>query len=486
MTNTKKSLLASGISLLVSCALLAGTTFAWFTDSVTNAGNKIQAGKLEVSLNGDSTEKLFGSDNTFLWEPGRSQKAAVSLANEGTLWLKYTVAVDQAAAVDTIEPQADVTKVLDVYKVAKAESDVTAADLTAENKLGTMAELMTKGGTLQADGILAPAGKTGTVDQIVYDDSDVFTLVVKMQETAGNEYQGAGVTFDVVVKATQYTYEEDGFGSSDYDAGATYAVSSEKELREALNVDGAVVALAQDITLSEPLTVPEGVSVSLNLNGKDMRGTNPGPLLENHGTMILTGDESSHVYTTDVQVQGRHAVVNYGTLTIDGGSYGSNASRGNAIRNFGVATIKNGIFTACDNYTNGGYAYAIASGSTAYPDAVMTVENAVVSGKMNGVLACDGGKMIVKGGSYTLGTGEETNLFYMAYTSGNGSLELIGGTYTRNVKNDHGFLNASSAGSSIVVKGGTYADLVNNHFRIIGEGDVTLGGGMDWDSVVYG
>ena len=41
MNKTKKSLLASGLSLLVCAALLVGTTFAWFTDSVTNKGNSI-------------------------------------------------------------------------------------------------------------------------------------------------------------------------------------------------------------------------------------------------------------------------------------------------------------------------------------------------------------------------------------------------------------------------------------------------------------
>lgn len=295
MTNTKKSLLASGLSLLASCALLAGTTFAWFTDSVTNTGNKIQAGKLDISLNGDSTEKLFGSDDSFLWEPGRSQKAAVSLSNEGTLWLKYTVAVDQVAAVDTIEPQADITKVLDVYKVAKAEQDVTAADLTAENKLGTMAELMTEGGTLQADGILAPVGKTGTVDEVVYDDSDVFTLVVRMQETAGNEYQGAGVTFDVVVKATQYTYEEDGFGSSDYDADADldFAVVRTAEQLKAMADQGGVIEMMGSVALDEDLVFAKDTVIRLNdqtitVNGSLKAPVNTTLTIEGNGVIYGT------------------------------------------------------------------------------------------------------------------------------------------------------------------------------------------------------
>ena len=48
MSRTKKALLASGVFLLACAALLAGTTFAWFTDSVVNTGNKIQAGNLAI------------------------------------------------------------------------------------------------------------------------------------------------------------------------------------------------------------------------------------------------------------------------------------------------------------------------------------------------------------------------------------------------------------------------------------------------------
>lgn len=45
---TKHSLWASGLSLLLCMALLLGTTFAWFTDSVTNTGNVITAGTLSI------------------------------------------------------------------------------------------------------------------------------------------------------------------------------------------------------------------------------------------------------------------------------------------------------------------------------------------------------------------------------------------------------------------------------------------------------
>ena len=45
-----KKFLKSALSLLLCVSMLIGSTFAWFTDSVTSAGNKIQAGTLDVQL----------------------------------------------------------------------------------------------------------------------------------------------------------------------------------------------------------------------------------------------------------------------------------------------------------------------------------------------------------------------------------------------------------------------------------------------------
>ena len=88
-TNNKnrRKIAASAAMAVASIALLMGLTFAWFTDSVTNKGNAIQAGTLSIELNDGATEPLFSSND--LWEPGFSQKAAVKLENTGSLWLKY-------------------------------------------------------------------------------------------------------------------------------------------------------------------------------------------------------------------------------------------------------------------------------------------------------------------------------------------------------------------------------------------------------------
>lgn len=217
---TKHALVASVVSMAMCCALLLGTTFAWFTDSVTNTGNKIEAGTLDIQLN-DSNESgtaLFSSDEAFKWEPGRSQMAPVKLSNVGSLWLKYKMSFTNVSTTG----DADITNVLDVYKVPAKENGAkaTVEDLTQENYLGTVKELMA--GTIGQEGILAPNGESGTVAGEKIDSTDAFTLVIKMQESAGNEYQGTSATFNIVANATQYTYETDGFGNKDYDANAGY------------------------------------------------------------------------------------------------------------------------------------------------------------------------------------------------------------------------------------------------------------------------
>ena len=76
--NTRRALVLSLLSLLVCCSMLVGTTFAWFTDSVTSGNNHIVAGNLDVELyykleaDADwaqvtSETELF--DDEALWEP---------------------------------------------------------------------------------------------------------------------------------------------------------------------------------------------------------------------------------------------------------------------------------------------------------------------------------------------------------------------------------------------------------------------------------
>ena len=94
-------LLALALVLLISVGTLAGSTIAWFTDSVTSSGNKIQAGTLKVdlelkegnewiSLKDEPSTVLFDYD---LWEPGYTQVETMKIVNEGSLALEYELHV---------------------------------------------------------------------------------------------------------------------------------------------------------------------------------------------------------------------------------------------------------------------------------------------------------------------------------------------------------------------------------------------------------
>ena len=48
--STKRALLMSVLSLLLCVSMFIGTTFAWFTDSVTSASNIIKSGSLDVEM----------------------------------------------------------------------------------------------------------------------------------------------------------------------------------------------------------------------------------------------------------------------------------------------------------------------------------------------------------------------------------------------------------------------------------------------------
>ena len=50
LKSKKSALLMSFTSLLLCFAMLAGSTFAWFTDTATTGVNKIVAGTLKVDI----------------------------------------------------------------------------------------------------------------------------------------------------------------------------------------------------------------------------------------------------------------------------------------------------------------------------------------------------------------------------------------------------------------------------------------------------
>ncbi len=222
MTNkktTKRALIASAVSFLLCFTMLLGTTYAWFTDSVTSAGNKIVSGSLQVDLEvlesgswvsiKDDPHAIFTYEN---WEPGYTEVKFLKVVNDGTLALKWKAML---TPVDSLGILADV---IDVY-VKEYDGDATPSvpasrDLTAD-------------GWTKLEGTLRDFIKnmeTTTTGELEAGESEVLGLAFKMQESAGNDYQDETLgAFDIMIFAAQLSHESDSFDDQ-YDADAQYPV----------------------------------------------------------------------------------------------------------------------------------------------------------------------------------------------------------------------------------------------------------------------
>jgi len=242
--------------------MLVGSTFAWFTDSVTSAGNIIKSGNLDVALewaNGTealdtaewkdaSTNAIFNYD---LWEPGYTEARHVRISNKGNLALKYEIRI---AANGEVSKLADV---IDVYYIKDGKQITSRTGLTDENKIGTLSQVLAN--PYAAKGHIL-AGENAV---------DVATIALKMQESAGNEYQGLaiGSDFSIQLVATQYTSESDSFDDQyDKDAPLNFVpVATADELTKAV-ADGENVSLTAPIELSERLEVKKDITINGNGN----------------------------------------------------------------------------------------------------------------------------------------------------------------------------------------------------------------------------
>ena len=204
---TKHALMSSVVALLLCCAMLIGTTFAWFTDTASTAVNKIQAGTLDVALEMKDAEgnwvnaegetlqfkKAAGASagEPVLWEPGCTYELPeLRIVNNGSLNLKYKIVISG------INGSAKLNEVIDW---TMTEVTDTASSTIAIN-----------GG---AEVALAPQATSGAI-----------TIKGHMQEDAGNEYQGKSIDgIGITVYATQNTVEFDSIDNQ-YDKDALYPV----------------------------------------------------------------------------------------------------------------------------------------------------------------------------------------------------------------------------------------------------------------------
>lgn len=210
--STKRALLLSALSLLMCVSMLIGSTFAWFTDSVTSGINKIVAGNLDVELYhsdkaatdeqvGDTT-KLF--DDVTLWEPGAMVWEKLTVKNLGSLALKYTLAVN-VSDVSVVNGKS----LADVLKVAVMDVQPTRENIVTAEKKDLATFVLKSDSELEA--------KNGV--------DDFYIAIYWAPSANDNDYNVAGeklyANLGVTLVATQATVESDSFDDQ-YDKDAEY------------------------------------------------------------------------------------------------------------------------------------------------------------------------------------------------------------------------------------------------------------------------
>ena len=305
-TKTKKALRGSLFALFLCIVLLIGTTFAWFTDTASTGVNKIQAGRLDVSLEKFDTaqDKWVSAENdilTFktadnrsadqiLWEPGCTYELPqLRVVNNGNLALKYKIKIN---------------------------------GIQGDEKLNEVIDWTISDTALDADHSLA-AGKT----------SEALTIKGHMQESAGNEYQNMSIDgISITVVATQDTVENDSYGNT-YDANATYPVSDAASIADAVadlataGSKNVVVTVANDLTGTSGIKTAKGNTFTLDMNGKTIG--------------VKYGDGSSGTTTNGMQLlQGSTVTLKNGTYKAE---HGKDANHNIAIliQNYSNLTIDN-------------------------------------------------------------------------------------------------------------------------------------------------
>ncbi len=220
--HTKKALMLSVLSLILCVSMLVGTTFAWFTDSVTTGVNVIQSGNLDIELEYSKTmaddDWDDAKDATDLlnpaarWEPGHTEVVYLRITNAGDLALKYQFLMKIESSVIGKSVLGNDIDLADYLKYDIV--DVTAA---FENRAAARAAVVDGKNLIgeSVSGEMLPKAAPRTLALIVY-----------MPETVGNEanYRGdaiptINVLFDLF--ATQYTHESDSFNNQ-YDKAAPW------------------------------------------------------------------------------------------------------------------------------------------------------------------------------------------------------------------------------------------------------------------------
>lgn len=346
--NTKSALLSSVLALFLCFTMLLGTTFAWFTDSVTSANNLIRSGNLDVELDYwdaensewktiEGTSSLFANN---LWEPGHTEVVYLKLSNLGSLALKYQLSINVLSETQGTNKEGDTFKLSEYIQMGVKEGINGETNAYADR--ATAVEAVKDASGIIGDGY----AKSG--EMIADADELYMAVVVYMPETVDNEANAMTdtdfptINLGLQVLATQYEAEDDSFDNQ-YDTGldpTTSYMFSGADLHNSTTKSGNF-KLSEDIKTSESTArygwgyeyiIRNGADYTLDLNGKTIvhdtinENANNNALtylfVANHAGTKLTINGEGKIYSNNsagwtCAVQGKDGTL----VTINGGDF---------------------------------------------------------------------------------------------------------------------------------------------------------------------
>ena len=302
LKSKKSALLLSFTSLLLCFAMLAGSTFAWFTDTATTGVNKIQAGNLDIEVQYrttadgqwktlDKATDLFGAEGT-LFEPGHTRVVELKIKNAGNLALKYKIGMNIASETAGTNKAGNPYKLSNYLKVATSPIQQYDPNAGPHDVSYLMEQLIFEKGNVLAwehrdfANFELEYTSNGNVHELKPGDAGILGIKVYMPESVGNEAnaistdKAASINFGLNVVATQYTTESDSY-STQYDKDATYPVivSNQQQANDAITnatdkKANISIASGQTITLDNGIAHEGDKSRDITFSGDGSQTVN--------------------------------------------------------------------------------------------------------------------------------------------------------------------------------------------------------------------
>ena len=266
MKAAKRSILICVLTLILSVSLLAGVTFAWFTDSITNSGNTIQSGELAidataydrvdtpetdgltVTIDGENVASgtyYFEAEGASLrngdpviteenWQPGDMNAKLFTVSNEGS--------IDAVVSLDFFV-SGDLAQYLwyDFIAVNPADGSLLG-EFLQRNDLNTISDLADSYGEVT----LKP------------EEQVTFLFVYGLPTSATNEAMNKAVNVNVVVSAKQNVEGAEG----------PVVVNPGTDLSETTIDSGDTILLSEgDYEVSQPVVIENKENIVIDGNG---------------------------------------------------------------------------------------------------------------------------------------------------------------------------------------------------------------------------